>query len=153
MKIQTACLALALCLLTASAANAQFGGGHGGGGRGGGGGGGQPPSGSSSSGGGGPPAAKGVPPDQIDIVGVVQSIDPATDRITIAYQPVDALDWPSGTKPFEVAKSALLTGVTVGEKVRFRLESLQIYVLEPFMPGAKAQAGSQGGAAGPLSPH
>jgi len=152
MKIQTACLTLALCLLTASAANAQFGGGHGGG-RGGGGGGGQPSSGSPPGGGGGPPAAKVVPPDQIDIVGVVQSIDPATDRVTIAYQPVDALDWPAGSKPFEVAKSALLTGVTVGEKVRFRLESLQIYVLQPFTPGARAQAESQSGPAGPLPPH
>ncbi len=153
MKIQTACLALSLCLLTASAANAQFGGGHGGGGRGGGGGG-QPPNGSPANGGGGPPAAKVVPPDQIDIVGVVQSIDPATDRITIAYQPVDALDWPAGSKPFEVAKSALLSGVTVGEKVRFRLESLQIYVLQPFTPGARVQAGSQGGgSAGGLAPH
>ena len=129
MKIKSACLALTLCLLAASTAEAQFGGGHGGGGRGGGG---QPSSAPSSGGGGGPPAGKVVPPDQVDIVGVIQSIDPATDRVTIAYQPVDALDWPAGTKPFEVAKSALLSGVTVGEKVRFRLESQQIYVLQPF---------------------
>ena len=145
MKIQTVCLAFALCLLTASAANAQFGGGHGGGGRGGGGGGGgQSPSGAPPSGGGGPPAGKVVPPDQIDIVGVVQSIDPATDRITIAYQPVDALDWSAGTKPFEVAKSSLLQGVTVGEKVRFRLESLQIYVLQPYVPGRPAASSGAG---------
>jgi hypothetical protein len=132
MKIKSACLALTLCLLAASTAEAQFGGGHGGGGRGGGG---QPSSAPSSGGGGGPPAGKVVPPDQVDIVGVIQSIDPATDRVTIAYQPVDALDWPAGTKPFEVAKSALLSGVTVGEKVRFRLESQQIYVLQPFVAG------------------
>jgi len=130
MKIKPVSLALAFfCVLAASTANAQFGGGHGGRG-----GGGQAPSGPPS-GGGGPAPGKVVPPDQVDIIGVVQSIDPATDRITIAYQPVDALDWPAGAKPFEVAKSELLKGVTVGEKVRFRLESLQIYVLQPFVPG------------------
>jgi len=126
MKIKSLSLALAICFLAASTANAQFGGGHGGRG-----GGGQAPSGPPS-GGGGPPPGKVVPPDQVDIIGVVQSIDTATDRITIHYQPVDALDWQAGTTPFVVAKSSLLKGITVGEKVRFRLESQQIYVLQPF---------------------
>jgi Copper binding periplasmic protein CusF len=135
MMSKSAFALIAICLLAAPSAHAQFGGG--GGGRHGGG---AAPSGGPSpngSGGGRPGSPQDVPADQIDIVGVVQSIDPATDRITIAYQAVDALDWPAGSKPFEVAKSALLSGVTVGEKVRFRLESLQIYVLQPYVPGQK----------------
>ena len=123
-------------LLAATAAHAQFGGGGGGGRHGGGGtpSGGSPPAGSSGA---RPSASSDAPADQIDIIGVVQSIDPATDRVTIAYQAVEALDWQAGSKPFEVAKSALLNGVTVGEKVRFRLESQQIYVLQPYLPGQK----------------
>lgn len=119
---------LAASLVVASSADAQFGGGgrHGGGG---------PPPGGAPTGGGRPPGAAEKPADQIDIVGVVQSIDVASERVTIHYQAVDALDWPEGTKPFAVAKSSLLNGLTVGEKIRFRLESQQIYMLKPFAPG------------------
>ena len=76
-----------------------------------------------------------MPADKADIIGVVKAIDPAADRVTIAYQPVEALNWPAGVMPFVVAKSALLNEVAVGEKVRFRLESQQIYVLQAFAPG------------------
>jgi Cu/Ag efflux protein CusF len=47
---------------------------------------------------------------------------------------VDALDWPAGTMPFVVAKPALLDGATVGEKVRFKLESQQISELTAYVP-------------------
>jgi len=114
-------------LVVASAAQAQSGGGHrggGGGGRGGGKGGqseSRPPA---------PPADK--PFTQPEIVGVVQTIDAATGRVTIAYEASEPLGWPAGTQPFGTAKSALLKDLTVGEKVRFRLESQQIVTVRPF---------------------
>jgi len=119
---------LALCLLAATAADAQYSGRHGGGGQGRG----SPSSSPAPANPSSAPPARNIPADKADIIGVIKAIDPATDRITITYQPVEALNWPAGTMPFVVAKSALLKGVAVGEKVRFRLESQQIYVLQPF---------------------
>lgn len=74
-------------------------------------------------------------------VGVVQAIDVAGGRVTIAYEPIEGINWPAGTMPFVVAKSALLEGVVAGEKVRFRLESQQIAELKPFTPGQSEPAG------------
>ena len=117
---------LTLCLLAASAANAQTGGGR----HGGRGGGSNPTSPSSAS----PAAATPpqTPTNEIDIVGVIKAIGPEPDRITISYDAVDALNWPAGTLPFVVSKPALMQGVTVGEKVRFRLDSQQISDLRPY---------------------
>ncbi|HEY3814681.1 MAG TPA: copper-binding protein [Caulobacteraceae bacterium] len=125
-------LCLALCALTAApTAYAQStpgggGGRHGGGGRGGGG--------QRDSGGGSkqtvPPADK--PANQIVITGVVRAIDAPNDRITIDYDENEALGWPHGSKPFEVEKPGLLQGVTVGEKVKFKLESSQISEIKAF---------------------
>ncbi len=129
---------LAICLMAATAAHAQYGGGGMGGGMGGGGGGhrgrGQRPQTSTT------PTARPdtprattqTPLGKIVIVGVVKAIDPVGQRITIAYEPVDALNWPAGEQPFEVARTSLLTGVTVGEKVRFNVESQQIAALVPY---------------------
>src|SRR5438270_14052572 len=90
-----------ICLMAASVAMAQpGGGGRRGEGR---------PSGARP-----PPASK--PFKQPEITGVVKAVDAATGRITVAYDAVEALGWPSGTQPFPVAKSALLSGVSVGEK-------------------------------------
>lgn len=130
---------LAIGLLAAGAAHAQYGGGgqgggygggggHGHGGRGGGGSSGGSASGSSST----APRSRPIPPDQVEIVGVIQSIDADSSRMTIAYEPVEALNWPAGSMPFVVAEPALFKGVSVGEKVRFRIESQQIYDLKPF---------------------
>lgn len=113
---------LMICLAVASAAQAQGGGGRG---RGGGGGGGR----------GGPPAGSASPAkpfSEPEIVGVVKAIDVDSGRVTIAYEAVEALNWPAGTQPFGVSKSALLKDLTVGEKVRFRLESQQIATIRPF---------------------
>jgi Cu/Ag efflux protein CusF len=125
-------LPVLVCLLAVTAAQAQPGGG--GRGRGGGGGGGGRSSGGSAPA--GPAAPKRAPTatNQIQIVGVVTAIDAAAGRVTIAYEPVEALNWPSGTQPFPVAKTALLEGVTVGEKVRFSLDNSEIWVLKPFAP-------------------
>jgi Cu/Ag efflux protein CusF len=72
------------------------------------------------------------PENQIEIVGVVRAIDLDAKRVTIAYDAVDALNWPRGTMPFSVYQASLLNGVTVGEKVRFKLDSQRISDLAPF---------------------
>lgn len=80
------------------------------------------------------PPKRQTPLSKIQIVGVIKAIDPKSQRITIAYEPVDALNWPAGEMPFEVARTSLLDGATVGEKVRFNIESQQIAAMEPYAP-------------------
>jgi Cu/Ag efflux protein CusF len=136
--------ALALLLaMTASVAHAQIGGGGGmgGGGRRGGGGGGRGGRGGGNGGGSKPtssaPAAHKAPEtplNQLQITGVVKTIDRETERITIAYEPVEALNWPAGTQPFPVAKTALLDAATVGQKVRFSLDASHISAIQPYDP-------------------
>ncbi|MBS0410890.1 MAG: copper-binding protein [Proteobacteria bacterium] len=77
-----------------------------------------------------PPPDK--PVNQIEIVGVVRAIDPRTEQITIAYEAVDALNWQPGVLPFVVGKSAMLNAVSVGQKVRFKLDSQRISDIRPF---------------------
>ncbi|HEY3950496.1 copper-binding protein [Phenylobacterium sp.] len=128
--------ALALILATvAGAAHAQYGGGGGrGGGRGGGGRGGGGSGGAPSAGGPAPPRKPETPVNQLQFTGVVKAIDVATGRITIAYEPVEAINWPAGTQPFPVAKTAMLSAATVGEKVRFNLDSGHISAIAPLNP-------------------
>jgi Cu/Ag efflux protein CusF len=124
-----------LCAITATAAQAQYGGGGMGGGRGGGHGGrggrSQPatskPTASPT-----PAPVAPKPVSDIEIIGVIKAIDAAASRITIEYEPVEALRWPAGTMPFVVSKTALLNGATVGEKVRFKIDSEQISSLTPY---------------------
>ena len=121
-------LALALTLvMIASAAHAQVGGGQGG--RGGARGGGNAA--------GGPPPKKRPPADAYTFTGVVKAIDTATGRITIAYQPVESINWPAGTQPFPVAKTAMLSVASVGQTVRFNLESGEISALVVAEPPAQ----------------
>jgi hypothetical protein len=132
-------LALGLALFGTAAYAQGFPGG--GGGRGGGGGGGGRGGGRGGGGGGGgqapedrpppPPNVKQVAASQIDIVGVVKEIGPA-DRVTIDYEEAPALDLPAGSRSFIVAKTSLLKDITVGEHVRFRLDSQQVSALTPF---------------------
>jgi hypothetical protein len=137
--------ALALVLvMIASAAHAQFGGGQGGGGGGGRGGGG---SGSGGAAGGGSRPASGpqaprkpqTPVNQLQFTGVVKAIDAEAGRITIAYEPVEAINWPAGTQPFPVAKTAMLSAVAVGQTVRFNLDGGAISALAPADPPAASQ--------------
>ena len=127
---------LAISLLTANAASAQIGGGGGGGGRGGHGGGGGGHGGGDKPSGGGPSVNLPPPPtktvDESMIVGIIKAIDPVAGRVTIAYEPVDARNWPAGTMPFAVENAAILKDATVGQKVRFRLESQQIAEMRPY---------------------
>jgi hypothetical protein len=126
-------LVLAVCLVAATSAHAQFGGGRGGpGGRGGGAPGQDIPPPATSSSTPVPPPIPIKPVSSIAFTGVIQAIDPEHDRVTIAYDEVEALSWPAGTMPFVVSKPALLKDATVGEKVRFKLQSQQIFEMEPY---------------------
>jgi len=125
---------LALLLLVGTAADAQPGPGHGGGGGGGGRhGGGRPPSGDGATNAALPPEAQPPKPmDRTQIVGVVQALDPATRKVTISYDAVEELGWPRGTMDFYAYKAEVLAGVTVGEKVRFRLDAQRIVEIRPY---------------------
>jgi Cu/Ag efflux protein CusF len=70
--------------------------------------------------------------NQIEIVGVVKAVDLDAKRITIAYEAVDGLNWPAGTMPFAVYQADLLKTVSVGERVRFKLDGQQISELTPY---------------------
>ncbi|THD77647.1 MAG: copper-binding protein [Phenylobacterium sp.] len=122
-------------LAIAGAAHAQMGQG-GGGGRGGRGGhgGGSKPSSQQSAPSSTPAKAAPTPTNQIVIVGVVKAIDLETQRVTIAYEPVEALNWPAGSNPFPVSKTAMLTAARVGQKVKFSIDSGQISAIGPFDP-------------------
>ncbi|MDR3510489.1 MAG: copper-binding protein [Caulobacteraceae bacterium] len=118
-------------LMAGASAHAQMGGGRGPGP--GGGPGGPPPDGAGLPPPPAPVKAK-IPTNQVQIVGVIKAIGPEPDRVTIAYEPVEALNWPAGTMPFVVEKTDLLKGASVGEKVSFRLDSQQISDLQPYAP-------------------
>ena len=123
--------ALMIALATAIPAHAQRPGGRGHGGKPSSG---PPPSATAT------PAPRQAPLNQIQITGVVQAVDPAAERITIAYEAVDALNWPAGVMPFAMGKPGLLTAIKVGQKVRFRIESQRIVDLQPLdasqLPGS-----------------
>lgn len=129
-------------MLAAGAVHAQSRGG--GGGRGGRGGGNSnpSPSPSTSSGQNGAPGRPETPTNKADIIGVVQALGPGDDRVTIAYDAADALNWPAGTMSFVVAETGLLKGVTVGEKVRFHVDSQQVSYIAPVDTAAQAAAAS-----------
>jgi hypothetical protein len=79
-----------------------------------------------------PPPKPPKPMNQIDITGVIQSLGPDPRTVTIAYDPVDELGWPQGVMQFNAYKADVLKPVTVGERVRFRLDSQQIVWIGPF---------------------
>lgn len=93
-------------------------------------GGGLPPGGAGGPGG-GPGGGKQADLDKVVIVGVVRAIDPATERVTIAYQANEALNWPAGAMPFAMAKPGMLGGVVVGQTVRFTLSNHRIAAFLP----------------------
>lgn len=97
-----------------------------------------------------PPPKPLVSLDLISGVGVVDRIDRDTGRVTLTYGPIEALNWPAGTTPFAVGKSALLDGLAVGDRVRFRLASQQIVDLERL--DAARMAASPAPASPPLRP-
>lgn len=54
-------------------------------------------------------------------VGVIQSVDTANGKVTIAHEPIEALGWPAMTMGFSVARPELLTDVKSGQRVDFTL--------------------------------
>lgn len=54
-------------------------------------------------------------------IGVVQSIDAATGKVTIAHEPIESLGWPAMTMGFAVARPELLADVKAGQRVEFTL--------------------------------
>lgn len=77
-----------------------------------------------------PPARAPVNLSRYMAYGVVEAVDPEAGRVTLAYQPIEAMNWPAGAKPFQVAKSKLLDGIQVGDRVGFTMESQQITQLQ-----------------------
>ena len=121
---------IAVGLMAATTASAQIGGGRGGRG-----GGGKRPDGpSSSSSAANTPLPPGFnkPVNEAENVGVIKAIDLSTSRVTIAYEPIEAMNWPKGTMPFAVSKPELLKDVAIGQKVRFRLDSQAVIDLKPY---------------------
>ncbi|PLR28881.1 hypothetical protein SGCZBJ_00095 [Caulobacter zeae] len=93
------------------------------------------------------------------IVGVVRAVDPAAERVTIAYQANEALNWPAGAMPFATARPGMLGGVAVGQTVRFTLSNHRIAAFlpegVPGGPGAPpppGDAGPDGGSDRPPPP-
>ncbi|MBA4011836.1 MAG: hypothetical protein C0481_08225 [Phenylobacterium sp.] len=73
------------------------------------------------------PAAAG----SVEGTGVIKKVDAKTGSVTIAHDPIKALNWPAMTMPFKVADKALLAKVKVGAKVRFDLNGQVITAIRP----------------------
>jgi len=54
--------------------------------------------------------------------GTVEAVDAAAGKITIAHEPVDALQWPAMTMGFK-ATPEQIASVQAGQKVQFEFES------------------------------
>ncbi len=73
------------------------------------------------------PAAAG----SVEGTGVVKKIDAKSGSVTIAHDPIKALNWPAMTMPFKVADKALLGKMKVGAKIRFDLNGQTITAVRP----------------------
>lgn len=60
-------------------------------------------------------------PQSAEAEGVVRAINVQTGTVTIAHQPIAALNWPAMTMAFPVQSPTLLNGVSVGSRVHFVL--------------------------------
>jgi Cu(I)/Ag(I) efflux system periplasmic protein CusF len=78
------------------------------------------------SGHGAPAPQKATAPAAAEGIGVVRALDAKAATVTIAHDPIKALNWGAMTMPFRVAHPALLKGLKVGSKVRFQLKGQQI---------------------------
>jgi Cu(I)/Ag(I) efflux system protein CusF len=54
--------------------------------------------------------------------GVVKSLDATLGTVTLAHEPVPALNWPAMVMPFRISP-ALAKGLQAGQKVDFEFES------------------------------
>lgn len=62
--------------------------------------------------------------------GVIKALDARAGTITIAHDPIKALNWGAMTMPFKVADPALLKAANVGDKITFQLNGQQIVALK-----------------------
>ena len=67
-----------------------------------------------------PPAAQASAMSE----GVVRKIDTANAKITLRHGPLTNLDMPPMTMVFRVQPPELLSGIKVGDKVKFRAEQI-----------------------------
>lgn len=63
-------------------------------------------------------------------VGVVKAVNPAGGTVTIAHEPIKALNWGAMVMPFKVADPALLKNVKVGQKVNFQIKAQKIVAIQ-----------------------
>ena len=68
----------------------------------------------------------------VEGVGVVKKIDAKAGTVTLAHDPIKALNWPAMVMPFKVADKALLGQMKVGAKIRFQLNGQVIVGVRPF---------------------
>ena len=59
------------------------------------------------------PAAAG----SVEGTGVVKKIDAKSGSVTIAHDPIKALNWPAMTMPFKMADAKLLDGLQPGQTI------------------------------------
>ncbi|MCR5879306.1 copper-binding protein [Phenylobacterium sp. J367] len=74
-------------------------------------------------------AAHAAPAATVQGTGVLKSIDARAGTVTIAHDPIKALNWGAMTMPFKVADPALLKAAASGDKVTFQLKGQQIVAL------------------------
>lgn len=63
--------------------------------------------------------------DRIQGRGIVRAVDGAGGRVTLAHEPLPAIDWPAMTMTFAVSDRSLLRGRKVGERVTFSFQRPQ----------------------------
>lgn len=66
----------------------------------------------------------GATPQAASGEGVIKAVDVRAGTVVIAHSPIAALKWPAMTMKFTVESAAVLTGVTVGQKVHFVLKNV-----------------------------
>ena len=63
-------------------------------------------------------------------VGVVKSVDAKAGTITIAHEPIKALNWSAMTMAFKAADPALLKAAAPGDRVSFQLKGQQVVAVK-----------------------
>lgn len=77
-------------------------------------------------------AAQAAAPATVEGVGVVKAVNPKAGTITLAHDPIKALNWPAMTMPFKVSDKALVEKAAVGSKIRFQLSGQTIVGVRAF---------------------
>lgn len=70
------------------------------------------------------PAATSAAPSAEFVQGEVRRVDPETKRVTLRHGPIPNLQMPDMTMVFQVQDPAMLQGLKVGDKVRFKADKV-----------------------------